>query len=527
MRTTPAIAVALVVMLPGSPARAQETPVKGKIAAVDLFKNGLAVVRYEVTLGKPGAYVLDDVPRPVHGTYYVESDGPIEAAVQMREVDVPAAETLPGNLQEDLAGRKVTVNFKGDRRPPVVGTMMKLKPARGDEAAAASRFLVIQTTKGRVYVDASEVSSVEAEDAGDTVKRMRPRLVLTLGATDKPQTRVAIRYLAHGLAWAPSYRVDITDPKTLALEQNAVVRNELADLDAADVRLISGYPSVQFAHVLSPLSPRTGWAAFFQQLNSGPPRGADLTYNSVVTQNPAGNFRTGAFELALGAIPTGEGVDLHYQPIGKRTLAEGDSLALTVARGRADYERVVEWLIPDTRDESGQYDRRGRAEDENDAPWDALKFKNPLAFPLTTAPATVTAGGQFNGQRTIYWTNVGEETLLRVSKALSVRTRAVEHEQQAKDPSARELVWVGGRQYRRATVAGELSVSNHRKETVQLVIRRRLSGELVQAEGAPKSSLREEGVFSINPHYELLWTMPLKPGEERTLKYTYTVLVPH
>jgi len=36
---------------------------------VGLFKNGLAVIKREVTLGKAGTYVLDDVPEPVHGTY--------------------------------------------------------------------------------------------------------------------------------------------------------------------------------------------------------------------------------------------------------------------------------------------------------------------------------------------------------------------------------------------------------------------------------------------------------------------------
>ena len=114
----------------------------------------------------------------------------------------------------------------------------------------------------------------------------------------------------------------------------------------------------------------------------------------------------------------------------------------------------------------------GGARDVGDNVWDALKFKNPLAFPMTTGPAMVTANGRFNGQRTSYWVNSGEETVLRVEKSLSVRTRATENEQ-LKDAGTRELVWIGGRQYRKATVDGELTVSNHRKEAIaSLVIRR-------------------------------------------------------
>ena len=58
-----------------------------------------------------------------------------------------------------------------------------------------------------------------------------------------------------------------------------------------------------------------------------------------------------------------------------------------------------------------------------------------------------------------------------------------------------------------------------------MVVRRRFSGELVQAEGTPKSSLLAEGVHSINRRNEMVWTLPLKSGEEVKLKYTYTVLV--
>jgi hypothetical protein len=146
---------------------------------------------------------------------------------------------------------------------------------------------------------------------------------------------------------------------------------------------------------------------------------------------------------------------------------------------------------------------------------------------MTTGPAMVTSNGQFNGQRTSFWANSGEETVLHVEKALSVRTRATENEQLTKDGSGRDLIWLGGRQYRRTTVEGELAVGNHRKEEIALVIRRRFSGELVQADGDPKRQLREEGVYSVNKRQEMLWTLPLKGGEEKKLKYTYTVLMPH
>jgi hypothetical protein len=143
---------------------------------------------------------------------------------------------------------------------------------------------------------------------------------------------------------------------------------------------------------------------------------------------------------------------------------------------------------------------------------------------MTTGPAMVVADGKFNGQRTSYWVNAGEETVLHVNKALSVRTRATEHEE-LKNGDSRDIVWIGGRQYRRSTVEGELEIGNHRQETIQIVLRRRFSGELLNAGGEPKKSLREEGVYSVNTRNELLWSFPLKASEIRKLVYRYTVLV--
>jgi hypothetical protein len=74
-------------------------------------------------------------------------------------------------------------------------------------------------------------------------------------------------------------------------------------------------------------------------------------------------------------------------------------------------------------------------------------------------------------------------------------------------------------------VQGELRVRDLRAEPIDLVIRRRFSGELLQADGDPKCDLLEEGVYSVNQRNELLWRFDLAAGEEKVLKYSYKVLV--
>jgi hypothetical protein len=543
--------LSMLALVPVLTRAAEETPAKSRVAAVGLFKNGLAVVKRVVNAPGAGTYLIEDVPEPVHGTFWVESDAQVEARVTVREVEVPAGRSEGADLQGDLAGRQVTVHLRDGKVPPVTGKVVKVdagkatwnrtyqRPGYGywydwSGASAVSspspgRFLILETAKGRTYVDSSAIAALEAEGAAGTVARRKPVLLLTVAPLkkDKPAT-VLISYLAKGLAWSPSYRVDISDPKTLTVEQAAVLKNEMEDLEDAEVQLISGFPSVEFANVTSPLSPRTNWAAFFTQLNQRFSPGHASMGNVVSQQAVMYQQDRGEGPQGVDLVrPAGEGVDLHYQPVGKRTLAEGDSLALSVATAKADYERIVEWIVPDTRNANGQYvqdyERQQNPDKYQDAAWDALRFKNPFDFPMTTAPAMVVGKDRFLGQRLSFWVNPGEQTSLHVTKALSLRTRSVEHEEQKADN--REIVWVGGHDYRKVTVKGELAVTNHRQEAVTVLIRRRFSGELLAADESPKSALLEEGVYSVNKRNELTWTLKLKPGEAKTLTYRYAVLV--
>jgi hypothetical protein len=548
----------MVAILEAFPAAAQadqgsdgSTVVESRITSAGLFKNGLAVVRRTVTLPADGTYEIRNVPEPVHGTFWIESDAVTETRVTTRQFEAPLAGRPVTDLSGDLAGKHVTIHFR-DGIPAISGRVADRPPERGSDAwsrayeqpaygrwgwwstapprnvpAPNARFLLLETDTGLVYVDTSTIAQVHVKDPNGVAMRRRPVLLITASGLTREPATVVISYLAKGIAWAPSYRLDISDPATLLIEQKAVIRNELEDLDDVEIELISGFPSVEFSHVLSPLSPRTTWASFFTQLSQrfAPERGS---MRGVVTQQAVMyNAPPPGPGVDMPVIPTGDGVDLHYHAVGRRTLLEGDSLMLRVAEGRTAYERIVEWVVPDTRNADGRFieewQRQQNPEQYRDAAWDALRFRNPLDFPMTTGPATIIAADRFNGQRTSHWVSPGELSTLRVTKALSIRTRSSEQE----EPGDREIVHIGGRRFRKPNVKGQLLVRNHRQETITLVVRRQFSGELIEADGEPRLELREEGVYSVNPRNELTWTISLEPGEERSLRYRYSVLVYH
>lgn len=530
------------VMATASVTGAQEKVVVSRVVSAGLFKNGLAAVTREVNLSGAGTYLVSDVPSPVHGTFWIESEDDVEVRVTMRDMDVAPRSNTAIDFQEQLAGKEVMVYFREQGVPPATGKVVSTERPRGDaawnrqyqqpryynynrqenQARGPSRFLILEAKDGREYVDLSMIARVTVTGPAGRITERKPVLLLTV--KDREASTVRMSYLAKGLSWAPSYRVDISDEKDLTIEQKAIIKNELGAFSDAELFLISGFPSVQFGHVTSPLSLHQTWTTFFQQLNTQT-RPGQGGMGQVMQQRAVMFNVPPPSGLDISASPSGDGPDIHYQPVGKRTMAEGDSIMLRVAAAETSYERIVEWIVPDTRRADGRHiqdhERRQNPDKYRDAVWDALRFKNPLPFPMTTGAAMIVGNGKFLGERTSFWVNKGEETTLHITKALSIRTRSSEQE----EPDSRKVVYIGGDDYHKTTVKGELMMNNHRKETIAMVIRRRFSGELLEATDNPKCVLREEGVWSANKRNELTWSLTLKPGEERTLTYRYTVLV--
>ena len=340
-----------------------ETPLTSRIVSVGLFKNGLAVVRRTATVPSSGTYLIDDIPVPVHGTYWVESDARITTRITHRVVELPDELAQEIDFQDDLAGKEVAIHFAENGVPSIKGIVVAFKSARDAWNRSYStprgysnyfgsrtpnqppkRMLVLKTERGRSYIDIARIAHLEAFGDAAVIRKKKPVMLFAVETVNAQPATISITYLAKGMAWAPSYHVDISHPKTLTLRQKAVIKNELAAIKDAEIHLISGYPSIQFSHVNSPLSPGTTWSMFFQQLNQAPGASHATTRNVLSQQAISMNFTSPDGGNDLAAIPTGEGVDLHYQSIGKQTLDEGDSLSLETAKGKANYERLVEWL---------------------------------------------------------------------------------------------------------------------------------------------------------------------------------------
>jgi hypothetical protein len=186
--------------------------------------------------------------------------------------------------------------------------------------------------------------------------------------------------------------------------------------------------------------------------------------------------------------------DIHYESIGKHTLKSGDSLAVDIASATSPYERVVEWVVPDGRDEHGRYARNNEMLPDEMA-WDAVRFSNPFKFPMTTAAAVITENGKFRGQNKTEWVNPGQRACLRITRALSVQTESSEIEEEGQ----REIVSDRGQRlpahHRQRTVGGQELPG----QRITMTIRREFSGKLIEAEASPKASCAPKGFSASTP----------------------------
>jgi hypothetical protein len=526
-----------------------QQPVQSKIRDIALFKNGLAVVVREVALPGAGEWVLEDMPIPSHGTFWLLSEtnglilGSAVSTLRLSEHHSPAA-SFPDLLQANK-GRRLYIRFADsdkwlairiigipdDRQDasnsilfPNEQTYESWLPDRRKserEPVPTARSIVLLEVDGqRMAVPISDVTGLrEGEDALElTNVHQTPEVDLRINTTGTSGT-LTIMYMVHGLTWAPSYQVDISEEDSARIRCKATVLNDVEDIKNAVLHLVTGFPHFSFSEVHDPLSLQLDVSRFLRELTAV--TGDRRLSSSVQTQTVLTNVSS--FESSesdnQAEITGGESTgDLYLSPLTGITLNRRERGYFPLFEKEVPCEQLYICQLPDITASPHETPRFMEIQDRSVEIWHALKLKNNSNWPWSTAPAMTTSSGRSLGQDTLPFTPVGGTAILRITQALGVVGLQKELElKRIRDESYSE--------YQIVTAHGEIQFINHKKHKIHLLVRKPLLGNLTQSRPTAKVTSLPRISGRVDPQQLLTWEINLDPNEKLVLSYDYTVRV--
>ena len=433
-------------------------------------------------------------------------------------------------------------NFSSSYSPSV--------PVKSSFGAA---FLTLQTADGGfVAVRQSDVVEIDAKSLYEGPAPVSPaprtaKVVEDVQIVVAPKDHsgpVGIHYLTEGITWSPFYNLILSDKPgaapdadgVLTINAAATLMNNYSDFENAEVELISGFPSLDFASVVGAVAKKLPMTTFLSSL-ANPKNGTPnylqnsgvMGQGGVMSQSVLSNSARPVRELfneddldEMPAAPSkwsASGLeDIQYKSVGKLSMKKGDAVYLPIATQTAPFEYVTTWSAP----MAEPYSYGFKTSDTN--VWSTVRFRNPFDFALTTAPYEIFRDGKVLGQSTGAWFGAGETASVRITRAMAVSCSMSYSETGNRDrvftvsrPNASDL------RYRHPDVTAELTLTNISDKPVKMVIDSVFYGELLNAEENP-TKVRQMSERSLNNKYKLVWTLTLPANTKKTISYTYSTV---
>jgi hypothetical protein len=535
---------------------AEESATEGKmeLKQVSLFKNGLGFFVWEVTIPEKAKsfYIVPDAAAS-HGTFWVSYPPKVDVEnVVAKEVEgkeqveaTTIIDLLKGNI-----GKNVKVYFSDKQDVAVEVKLLKVteEPQKSPPNPynpgifisgeypgyyGIRNMVFLGTDEGQIAVSADRIVRVDFKDKEPAAKYEKKTSQMRLDISLKKAAggqKITVSCLAKGATWAPSYMVDITEPNKARLAAKAEVMDEVCDLDGVDVKLVTGFPNLQFADIASPIAMKENLAQFLQSLIRGQSeRGrADVTSNvmrqSMAVAGDMAERRFGLLMPEYGAAEIGKTAeDLFLYPVEKVRLAKGEVGYFPLFTETVPYKHIYRWEIPNyVNQEGGYYDQgRQQREPEQQEVWHCIRLDNVMKLPWTTAPAEIVKDGVILGQDTLNYTPVKEKGTAKITRAMNVKAEQIELEKDRKRNAAQ---WYNTN-WDLVAVEGKLSVTNYQDKPITLEVTKSLSGEVKAMQPEAKLEKLAKSLRMVNANIRLTWTIELAAGEQKEIEYTYEVYV--
>jgi hypothetical protein len=353
-----------------------------------------------------------------------------------------------------------------------------------------------------------------------TNREKRPSIRMEL-AEPAGGEKISVSYLARGITWVPSYRIDLSEDKAARFSAQAQILNEMADLDEVQVELVTGFPNIQFPELPNPVAMSQTLAEFLRALAAGRAEGRErgsMMQQQALAMNDVG-FSSAPLPAYSTASTAQAAEDLFLYPVPKVSLKRGETATLPLFTAEMPYRHLYTWKIGDQLD--GERARPLGEGTSAEEVWHVCRLVNAAKMPLTTAAAEFVKDGQFVGQDTCFYTVPGAEASIRINRAMNVQAEQAELEVVRK----RNAENFYGLSYDLVKLTGELKVRNRLDKAIDLEITKELSGEVLEKSGEPTDVQTVRGLKQVNPKHQLTWTVNLPAGQEEKITYSYQLHV--
>ena len=511
-----------------------EVVVKPRVVSVSMFKNGYAFVTREIPITDNSAKVIEVPQTSLGSLWFWTNEGQVDSVTGIDDKSQGILK-VPIGLEKEIlmenVGKKFRLNLitkeekdgkKTDRRWSVEGTLKSYSNA----------LVAIETSEGTEFIDQEKIESIVAKDPNVVLSRDNKfdvhshyyRIV-----TKNNAKSVMMMSLERGMTWAPGYAIDLSSPDKLVFTAKSTVLNDLLDFDNAKLRLITGFPNIQFQNVLDPLTSGMSVDDWLRSISSGVPGGFANGGGQGQGGGGFGGGRAGEFARAPAA-KAADGIDhvtfdpsdnslmvgnaageqledLYFYDLDKVSLKKGSRSYQYLYQFETTYKRTYSW--------SGQ----------KSAPiFNKIKFKNQTGKPISMAAASMFKKGEVVGQGMMNYTAANTEAELTVSRSLDFTTdsntelidRAVGAMKDKKGVAILDLV----------TYETELDVTNPKTEEVSFQIKLPVQGEVVKTDPKAENESVKTGIRGQNPNNTLTWDFKLEPGKSAKFTVRFKVYVP-
>lgn len=500
--------------------------------SVSVFKNNKAFFIKSGTVSPKGTQyqLTGEMPGALFGTLWFASPGNAIKLVSSSEQNIEKQGT-PINHYEIL---KANLNKKVMLYLSPTETVEGIVQAFSENYDKESKTYFIPafvTIKGNSIWQSVKIEDIKrigfAENPVTTVTSYEKKKVVTVEFAESKAQPLSMMYLEDGLNWSPNYLLELTSENKGILTLQAQVKNDAEDIANTDVSFVVGNANFKDANKLA-------WLVDFSQLtwNFGDGDGEGSGNGNGPGYDNTLMYKSAADESAKPSTE-GDGLegesseDLFFYNLKNLTLPKGSRAQMELFRAEISFEHVYEANLS----EMSAYNLENyvyqiyATEDVNAKTYHSLKLNNQTKYPWTAGLCFVVnteKGSQKPiSQDVLTYTPIKGDNSLKLTESPDIKVSQTEKETERKTNIRKR----GDVQYDLITVEAEIKIKNYKAKDVKMKINRIISGELLKSNVDWKKTDKINYSNYLNKTSAVTWETNVKAGEEKVIKYSYTIVV--